>query len=375
MVDAAVDRIICSGDPQLDHERILLQQSLLGATIQIEQNLYKPRTFKRHLASLRTYATFIQATGFHAWPPSQATLEAFASYQISYKNLDPNSVSLSFKAISGFVQQLQNLAPHASPHPWCIQNHAASRQSGAFLKCLVKNYKLKKDAKQLLDIGPLLDIIHHGFDDTRFGLHQKAYAVLATFMPGRQRAVSNLRLSYTIVNDMVITDPSSDVQIHHQGDHHYHDRYVAFTIRVDKNLDPGKIRYSYVPAEVCGFAFMDCIIGYIMATRPLSGNYFMAAPAAATGFKWRTTPYSNFNSAFQTAAAKALPGEVDPKDLGGGTPRKSLAQLLHATGADDQQLADIGGWKLENREAMKGYCHTTPRMHLTIKASLPGPSY
>ena len=58
------------------------------------------------------------------------------------------------------------------------------------------------------------------------------------------------------------------------------------------------------------------------------------------------------------------------------TPRKSFAQLLNAAGVDKQQMADIGGWKLQDRgPAMEGYCHTTPRMHLTVKASLPGPSY
>ena len=136
--------------------------------------MFKPRTFKRHLSSLRTYDTFIQLSGFHAWPPSQPTLEAFASYQLTMKGLDPNNVSLSFKAISGYVQQLRHLAPHASPRPWSIQNHAGSRYSTVFLKTLVKNYKLKNDAKQLLDIGPLLDIIHHGSDDNRFGLHTRS---------------------------------------------------------------------------------------------------------------------------------------------------------------------------------------------------------
>ena len=375
MVDGAADRIIVSGDSHLDNERILLQQTLLGSTIQIEQNLFKPRTYKRHLSSLRTYATFTELLGLYAWPPSQATLEAFATYQIIMKNLDPNTVSLSFKAISGFVKQLQHLAPHASPRHWIIQNNAGSSYSAIFLKTLVKNFKLKNDAKQLLDIGPLLDIIHHGFDDNRFGVHNKVYTALATFMPGRQRAVSNLRLIYSIVDGTVVTAPTSDVQIHHKGDHHWHDRYVVFVVKVDKNLDPGKIRYSYVPAVVCGFAFLDCLIGYIMYARPTSGNYLMAAPAAATGTKFRTTPYTNFNDAFQKAVPKALSDEVDPKDLGGGTPRKSFAQLLNVVGVDRQQMADIGGWKLENREAMEGYKVTTPRMQMTVKANLPGPSY
>jgi hypothetical protein len=99
------------------------------------------------------------------------------------------------------------------PRPWCIPNNAKSKASNPLLKTLVRDYKLDENSKELLELEPLLDIMYNGFDANRFGLHNLVYTALATILPGRQDAVSNLRLVYTIENDKVVTDRASDVQI------------------------------------------------------------------------------------------------------------------------------------------------------------------
>lgn len=375
-VGAAAHRVVESGDAALDESRMLLNQSLLGTTTRIEQSLFRPRTFQRHRASLKHYDKFIEATGFYAWPPSQQTLEAFAAYLIVLKHLDPATVSLAFGAISGVVQQLQALGPHAMPRPWFyITNSAKSKASTNLINTLVRDYKLRTDSKQILEHDALCDVLFNGFTTDRFGLQNQLFAVLATFLPARPNAVSHLRLFYTVVNDTVITEPASDVQFYHGANHNYHERHCGFRLGIDKNVNPNDPHFSFVPPTVAGFPFMDFVQGYILQARPISGNFLTAAPTSKTGNGWRDTPYGNFNVAFQSAITRAFGGDLDPKDFGGGTPRKSFAQLLNANGVPRHIVADICGWKLQQRDAMDGYMHTTPRMQLETKARLPGPSY
>ena len=370
----AAHRVVQSGDTELDNSRVLLHQSLLGTTTLIEQSLYRRRTYQRHRASLKHYAKFISATGFYAWPPSQQTLNAFAAYLIVMKQLDPATVGLAFGAISGVVQQLQALGAVARPHPWFyVSNFAKSKESNNLLKTLVRDYKLTTNSKQLLERDALLDVLFNGFGTNRFGLHNLLFTVLATFLPARPNAVSNLRLVYDVVDGLVITAPDSDVQLFHKGNHNWPERHLVVRIGVDKNVN--HVRLVFTPAVVCGFAVLDYIHGYILKERPLSGNFFTAAPSAGTGNKWRSTPYGHFNEAFQAAVAKAFGDDLDPKDFGGGTPRKSFAQLLNANGVPKHVVADICGWKLQQRDAMDGYMHTTPSMQMEAKARLPGPSY
>ena len=68
-------------------------------------------------------------------------------------------------------------------------------------------------------------------------------------------------------------------------------------------------------------------------------------------------------------------GALDARDYGGGTPRKSFAPWMNATGVPRHVMADICGWSLRNRDAMDGYMKTTPEMVLRIKSSLPAPAY
>ena len=274
------------------------------------------------------------------------------------------------------VQQLQALGPHARPLPWLfVTNFAKSKASNDLLKTLVRDYKLRTNSKQVLEPDALLDVLYNGFTTTRFGLQNQLFAVLATFLPARPNAVSQLRLVYTIVDDKVITAPTSDVRLHHGGTHYYPESHIETDLGVDKNVNPNDHRFAYIPRVCCGFPVFDVVHNYILKCKPPSGNFLTAAPAAATGDKWRTTPFSNFNEAFQTAIAKTFGDDIDPKDFGGGTPRKSFAQLLNANGVPKHVVADICGWKLQQRDAMDGYMHTTPRMQLETKARLPGPSY
>ena len=374
-VHAAFDRTVLSGDTQLDEERILLQQALLAGIIAVEQNRFRNRTYERHQSSLRGYAEFIRSSGNRAWPPSQEILNQFALYLILLKGRAPATVSLAFGAISGYIQQLQAVAPYARPQPWYIPNHAKSTASNALLKTLVKDYKLKEDSKSLLEVEPFMDVIYNGFNGDRFGLHNLLFTVLSAFVPARPDAVANLRLVYTVVDNKVITDPSSSVQIHYEGNHNWDGPHLYFFIKVEKNVASGKPRHAYVPATVCGFPIFECLVNYILTQAPISGNYLLSAPAAKEGNKWRNNTYSNFNEAFQKAVARALKDDINPKDFGGGTPRKSFAQMLNVAGYSDELKAAIGGWSLPDKAPMRKYMVITPRMQMQAKADLPGPSY
>ena len=53
-----------------------------------------------------------------------------------------------------------------------------------------------------------------------------------------------------------------------------------------------------------------------------------------------------------------------------------MAQWLNVNGTPTRQLANICGWALpDSGQAIDGYLHTTPRMQMDAKASLPAPAY
>ena len=96
----------------------------------------------------------------------------------------------------------------------------------------------------------------------------------------------------------------------------------------------------------------------------------MAALSAASGRKFNSNPYyTNFAVAFKRAVALTQP-DLDPTEYNGGSSRKSMAQWMYNANVPRHVIADVGGWKLSNRDAMDGYHVTEPTMTMQVKSDL-----
>jgi hypothetical protein len=79
--------------------------------------------------------------------------------------------------------------------------------------------------------------------------------------------------------------------------------------------------------------------------------------------------FTNFGPAMKAAIKLAYP-DTDVKQYGGGSMRKSCAQWLYIAGIPRHVIADIGGWKLSQRDAMDGYHCASYTQVLSVKNDL-----
>jgi hypothetical protein len=98
-----------------------------------------------------------------------------------------------------------------------------------------------------------------------------------------------------------------------------------------------------IPHSALGARPVQLLRDYLLLRRPPSGGFLFAAPR---GKSFRETRYSNFNEALRKAYIKAFPDATDAKRYAGGSPRKTLAQLIWDAGYSKRILADVGGWAL-----------------------------
>ena len=67
------------------------------------------------------------------------------------------------------------------------------------------------------------------------------------------------------------------------------------------------------------------------------------------------------------AAIKTTFPDTDIKQYAGGNLRKYMAQWLYLGGIPRHVIADIGGWKLSQRDAMDGYHSASYTQVLSVK--------
>ena len=145
--------------------------------------------------------------------------------------------------------------------------------------------------------------------------------------------------------------------------------YIKLTVHIDNNVHHGYPRIMYIPGHVVGIDVYGALCDYLYNERPPSGGYLLAAPSAASGSKFNSNAYTNFPVAFKRAVALTQP-DLDPKEYSGGSPRKSMAQWLYNANVPRHVIADIGGRKLSNRDAMDGYHATEPTRAMQVKYDL-----
>ena len=374
---SASTRELNSGDPALDHHRLLLVQGHTAALTELRQDFLRELTTKRHAHNLKTYEKYCHIMGVRAYPPAVHDLELFIAYSLTTRRpvLDPASVKLTIGAISGYMIQLQRVGLNVSP-PWILENAAKSDTVNNLLKTCMDYYKLPVRAKLQMSVETLFEVLFKGFDNsTRFGLHQLTFFVVSMCAPCRPGAAANIKISYHVTGEEVHTTADSDIRFFPKGTPLWRFAYILIRITTEKNVTPSSPRWVYIPGTMLGFNVYDIIHGYVLTQRPPSGGFMLAAPKSAHGTGFWSVPYTNYGNAFQKAVTRSLNGALDAKDYGGGTPRKSFAQWMNAAGVPRHVMADICGWSLRNRDAMDGYMQTTPEMMMRIKTSLPAPAY
>lgn len=372
-------------DPaQRRHREVLLNATLEGL-VRLEQALLSEATYTRHASNLRTWETYCEESGFAPYPATQTSISLFVPWALMVKNLNPCTVDLILGALSGWHQQAQAALAHATFGPITLTNYSKSVETRALIKTVINKYALPKRVKMQMSVEVLAAVIFRGFDTaTRYGRQHQAFALVCMACPARPSAAASLTCCYDIIrsdgSSFVRTHPSSDVHFHHHGDSEWDSRYIHINMKWDKNVVLSEPRDIYIPPVVAGMPVFDLLHNYILSAKPPSGGYMLVAPTSPNGTGFHSTPFTNFNDNFQKAARRAMP-EWDPADkrwkhYGGGTPRKSMAQWLNVNGTATRQLANICGWALpDSGQAIDGYLHTTPRMQMDAKASLPAPAY
>jgi hypothetical protein len=283
--------------------------------------------------------------------------------------LDAASVRLVLAAISAWHVQASMVLKHANP-PISLLNPVRSQETVLLSRTMMSYCKHPTVKKLCFAIPAFYALLLHGFPNrNRYSPHQQLFAMLCAFGPLRPGAAANLTVTYTTDGDVVTTSLGSQVRLM-PPDAVWPCNYVLLAVHVDKNVTPDEPRMVYIPRTVLGIEVYDAVHDYILHMAPPSGGFLLAAPMAPSGVKFYTTPYGNFGTALKAAVTRVHP-DMDSRQFGAGSPRKSMAQWLYAAGVPRHVIADVGGWTLASRDAMDGYHETDPYMILKVKSDLP----
>ena len=141
-----------------------------------------------------------------------------------------------------------------------------------------------------------------------------------------------------------------------------------------------------------GLKAVEILRNYILDMRMLSGSCLLASPKSPStfvenlarlpaGVYWEKPGGGRFfNDNSYTAAVDAVRRsaknalsyltEQELRKYGGGSPRKSMAEMLWAAGSQKRTIQDLGGWAVSKRDAVDSYFSTKPHQRLRILSEL-----
>ena len=229
----------------------------------------------------------------------------------------------------------------------------------------------------------LVRLLHAGFDlSTVGGLHDHLLFCFCLFGPLRPGVTTNLTVDYSVTNDphspmglRVIFTADSQVKIRND--------VIEVTIDIDKNVNASNRRTVHIPLGMLGIDTPHDLLLYLKACRPPTGGTLFASAkcprqkipsrVAPNTFSFNTNAYTascELNKrAFKRAFELAEKWELDL--FGGGSPRKTLAQLLWAVTGDRRVVVDFGGWAIgKDESAVESFFHLTTAQRIRILQSL-----
>lgn len=330
---------------------------------------------RRAISYLVEYAGVHQAMTL---PATSAQLAHFLVYLLCVRQprLDPSTVDL----VSGVVSTWHDAARQVTGLP--LTNPCRDPYIHTLLRSATAGLKKPPAAKRPFTAHQLIRVLHYGFDTrTVGGRHGRLLFSFLLLGPLRPGVATDLRIEYALVPDQfsahavkVVYGQNSDVKVH--------DGVVYVSVNHDKNVNAANRRVVPIPSRVLGLDVPADLEHYLKVCGPPSGGTLFAAPAQPRQLLHAAQPRTyNFNPNSYTAACamvrrafkRAFPQASD-EDLAlyaGGSPRKTLAQLVWAVTGDRRVVVDLGGWSSGKEEsAVDGYFHLTDEQRIRLLQQL-----
>ena len=318
---------------------------------------------RRALAALTQYGIVYHAITL---PTSALQVGHWVTWMLLIRDptLDPSTIQLYVSVLSDWHQTAREVTRLP------LSNPCATPFVRSLLRAAARGYKRGHQAKEPFTARQLVRILHSGFDlCTVGGRHDRLLFCFLGFGPLRPGVTVRLIVHYTLIPDAccplglrVAFAADSDVKI--IKDH------IEIFVSEDKNVDARSRRYVPIPAGVLGVDTPGDLEYYLKVCQPPSGGTLFAAPAsplkkinAAQPFTgtFNKNPYTASCAMVRRAFLRAYPEseEDEQKLFGGGSPRKTLAQLLFAIHRCRRMVIDFGGWADGEQQAVDSYFHYT----------------
>jgi hypothetical protein len=342
----------------------------------------------RGLSALKKYGEEMQT---QVLPCSVKQLMQFAIWAVK-KHVPPydtSSVESMLSGISRWMEQCKRATMLLH-----LPNPTKAAEVRELLLSLAKVYKKPSSAKHPFTPQEFQSILYHGFDKIKLvGRHNQVLFLLLGAGPLRPKVACNITVSYSVLQSdegflrqVLRFNADSQIWIDEHLD------AVVVSISKDKNVTAKNRRNVYIPNSFMGVKVVEVLKAYILDLRMPSGSYLLASPkspsthvanlsflpagvyreTAGGGRFFNDNPYTASVDAVRRSAKNALPylSELELKRYGGGSPRKSMAEMLWAAGEQKRTIQDLGGWAVSKRDAVDSYFSTKPHQRLRILAGL-----
>ena len=370
---AGQDDLLSSITQRMGRLELQQQASLILRWARRESTMAVHRRAHR---ALQEYATI---HGALALPASELQLAHFLVWMLCLR--DPTLDVATVELYSSVLSDWHNTCASVLQLP--LANPCSSALIRTLLRAARRGLKRVARRKEPYTAPQLVRMLHAGFDLTTVGgLHDRLLFCFCLFGPLRPGVTTNLTIDYSVVNDprspiglRVIFTADSQVKVRND--------VVEISVMVDKNVDASNRRTVHIPSGVLGIDTPNDLLFYLKACRPpTGGTLFASAKCPRQKIPSRVAPHLfAFNNnaytascelnkrAFKRAFELAEKWELDL--FGGGSPRKTLAQLLWAVTGDRRVVVDFGGWAIGKEEsAVDSYFKVTTAQRLRILQNL-----
>lgn len=334
---------------------------------------------RRAHATLLEYASYFRTV---ALPAEPMQLAHWVAWMVTPGGRNPTLSATTVSMYVGVVSDWHQVAAEVTGLP--LLNPCRSSLMRTLMRSALANFTKVPNRKEPFTAEQVVQVLHRGFNlGTVGGRHNRLLFCFLLLGPLRPNAATGLTVEYRLVPDpgsayglRVEYLDGSQVRVH-RG-------LLVVTIERDKNVDAARRREVEIPSEVFGMDVPGDLERYLKLCSPPSGGFLFSAAKAPAKQVWEAAPQTfafNKNAysascamvrrAFQKAFPDAEQWEVEL--FGGGSPRKTLAQLLWAVHHNRRIVVDFGGWsKGKDEAAVDSYFHTTPEQRCRFLRSLAG---
>ena len=336
------------------HVRMLRREDLLLAPQR--QKLFK------HRSTVLAFIAWCNGVGLQALPLRSDAVCFYIQYRLGDMDVDTSTLSNDAASLSAFHLDI-------SQATGILRANAATQPVVRFqLRSFDKNYKKLNRARRSMALWTVRAMALHCWNqETRMGRFHALVILFTACGFLRKRAATLLQVATTL--DGAYDPAASNVSFLTSPTH---GPYVRIQVTVDKNVQKGWPRNTFIPGVVLGdVPFLEWLRRYLQYDRLADPSleerpgYLLAAPA---GKYFRSTPYTNTDQLVKRVYSVVLPQEsssgddaVNGKYLGAYSLRKSLVQALYDHMASSGHhsistvMGDVVGWLSVKSEVTRHY--------------------